>query len=292
MVEQSKKVRPKIQLALPVVPWTASQTIGITILAYIVSQLFTILPLLLALFFVSGSEINDTLLDAPWMSLALTGVAASGLLLTLITFFKYKNFSLRNLGFYVPFAPRHLFIIALVFAVYLFVSGVVTVIISSLIPGFNVNQEQEVGFAAASGWQLVLAFIGLVIIPPFAEELLFRGFLYQGLKSKWNTSLIIKTSIALVVPIELFISPWAGIALLVITTASVWVSRKNVPLSAALISGALFGLVHMQWNVAIDTFILSFALVYVFEKTGTIWSAIGLHALKNGVAFVGLFLLS
>ncbi|MCA9350925.1 CPBP family intramembrane metalloprotease [Candidatus Saccharibacteria bacterium] len=36
----------------------------------------------------------------------------------------------------------------------------------------------------------------------------------------------------------------------------------------------------------------SFALIYVFEKTQNLWAAIVLHALKNGIAFVGLFILS
>lgn len=60
---------------------------------------------------------------------------------------------------------------------------------------------------------------------------------------------------------------------------------------AALASSALFGLVHGQWNVAIDTFVLGMFLSYLREATGSVWPAVLLHALKNGLAFTLLFVL-
>lgn len=68
--------------------------------------------------------------------------------------------------------------------------------------------------------------------------------------------------------------------------------RKKLPFWAAttLVSG-LFALAHAQWNVAVDTFVLSLVLCYLVERTRSIWPAFLLHALKNAVAFTALFLI-
>lgn len=123
-------------------------------------------------------------------------------------------------------------------------------------PGLiDLEQTQETGYdpATFSVWyQYVLAFIGLVVLPPFFEELLFRGYLFGKLR--------------------------AGLR----GKVGFWV--------AALITSTLFGAVHGQWNVAIDTFILSLYLSYLREWSGSIWPAVTLHAIKNGVAYFMLFI--
>jgi len=94
---------------------------------------------------------------------------------------------------------------------------------------------------------LVLAFIGLVVLPPIAEEMLFRGFLYRGL-------------------------------------------AKRLPkILSALITSGLFALLHFQWNVSLDVFVLSLVLIALYEKTKNLWVCVGLHAIKNGIAFLALF---
>lgn len=57
-----------------------------------------------------------------------------------------------------------------------------------------------------------------------------------------------------------------------------------------LITSALFGFVHLQWNVSIDVFALSLVLCYLREKTEAVWAGIVLHMIKNSIAFVLLFL--
>jgi uncharacterized protein len=67
--------------------------------------------------------------------------------------------------------------------------------------------------------------------------------------------------------------------------------RKIVPLWVAIpLVSAVFGLVHGQWNVAIDVFALSVILCILREITGSIWAGILLHMLKNGLAFYLLFI--
>lgn len=60
-------------------------------------------------------------------------------------------------------------------------------------------------------------------------------------------------------------------------------------IGASLVTSVLFGFVHGQLNVGIDTFVLSTVLCYLRDRTGAIWSGILVHALKNGVAFYLLF---
>jgi len=134
---------------------------------------------------------------------------------------------------------------------------VIVGVLSSLIPALNVSQEQELGFDNVVGpMALTLTFISLVVLPPLVEEILVRGFLFTSLRKNLR---------------------WFG---------------------AALVTSAVFAAAHLGassegplYIAAIDTFILSMVLCYIREKTGSLWAGIVLHALKNGVAFVSLFIL-
>ena len=135
------------------------------------------------------------------------------------------------------------------FIVYFILSALLMYIIALVVPGFDLEQTQEVGFSNLSRYyEIMLAFVTLVVIAPFAEELLFRGYLYGKL-------------------------------------------RKSVPIwIAMIITSAIFGFVHGQWNVAVDVFVLSMIMCTLREVTGGIWAGILLHAIKNGIAFYLLFI--
>ncbi|HEX4662093.1 MAG TPA: CPBP family intramembrane glutamic endopeptidase [Candidatus Saccharimonadales bacterium] len=60
---------------------------------------------------------------------------------------------------------------------------------------------------------------------------------------------------------------------------------------AVLVTSLLFGIAHGQINVFLDTFALSLVLCFLRLKTGSIWAGIGLHTLKNLVAFVLLYVI-
>jgi len=67
--------------------------------------------------------------------------------------------------------------------------------------------------------------------------------------------------------------------------------RKLLPVwLAVLITSALFGAAHGQWNVGLDVFVLSIVLCSLREVTGNIWAGILLHMIKNGLAFYLLFI--
>lgn len=126
------------------------------------------------------------------------------------------------------------------------------------VPAFNVTQTQEIGFNNVNGVApLILTFISLVILPPITEEILVRGFLYSSLKKGLPT-----------------------LAAVIVTSA--------IFASAHLPEGGAAGPLYIA---ALDTFILSLVLIGLRERTGSLWAGITLHTVKNGVAFIALFIL-
>ncbi len=130
-------------------------------------------------------------------------------------------------------------------------------VVKRYVPGLNVEQKQEIGFSHPSSIQLPFVFISLVLLPPVVEELLVRGFMYTGLRTRLSkpVSYLIASGIFGVAHLQ------AG---------------NGQPL---------------LWIAAIDTFTLSIVLIHLREKTKSLWASICLHMLKNGIAFVSLFFL-
>lgn len=57
------------------------------------------------------------------------------------------------------------------------------VVVTALAPGFDLAQEQDVGFKHLSQhYEYMLAFFTLVVVAPVAEETVFRGYLYGKLR--------------------------------------------------------------------------------------------------------------
>lgn len=121
----------------------------------------------------------------------------------------------------------------------------------------DMNQQQDIGFSRdTSGPFLVLVFLGLVVLPAFVEELLFRGFLFTRLRRVlpfWWTTLVVSV---------------------VFGALHLQLGDGSPPL----------------WSVMIDTAVLSVVLCYARERTGSIWAGVLMHGLKNGIAFAALFL--
>lgn len=136
---------------------------------------------------------------------------------------------------------------------------VYAVIVAQLVENYlpiDTEQRQQLGFdTTIAGPELMLVFMSLVILPPLVEEILFRGFLFTGLKNK-----------------------------------------LKLPL-AMLVTSLVFAAAHLQWgndapllwSAAIDTFVLSMVLVYVRWRSKSLWPSIGIHFIKNGIAFLALF---
>jgi membrane protease YdiL (CAAX protease family) len=128
--------------------------------------------------------------------------------------------------------------------------------VKAIFPGLNLGQQQAIGFSSTTtGWPLVLVFLSLVIMPPIAEEIMFRGFVYSGLKR---------------------------------SLPKIW---------AVLLTCAVFAFPHLLestgggplWVAGVDTFVLSLTLIWLREKTGRLYAGMGLHGLKNFIAFLQLY---
>ncbi|MFH1378545.1 MAG: CPBP family intramembrane glutamic endopeptidase [Planctomycetota bacterium] len=66
-------------------------------------------------------------------------------------------------------------------------------------------------------------------------------------------------------------------------------SRFSRPI-AAVISAILFALVHPYTHWA-HIFLLGLLFVYLYERTGSLWPSIALHATNNAIAMINLFIL-
>jgi hypothetical protein len=53
---------------------------------------------------------------------------------------------------------------------------------------------------------------------------------------------------------------------------------------AALGSAVVFGVAHLQLTVFVPIFALGIALAWVYERTGSLWTSIAMHAIFNGLA--------
>jgi membrane protease YdiL (CAAX protease family) len=96
---------------------------------------------------------------------------------------------------------------------------------------------------------LVIAGLMVIVVAPVVEEIFFRGFFYRALRTRLGA------------------------------------------LSAAAIDGVVFGSIHFQFDGAEGLLILpplmllGFVYCLVYEKTGSLFPVIGLHAFNNALAY-------
>jgi membrane protease YdiL (CAAX protease family) len=96
---------------------------------------------------------------------------------------------------------------------------------------------------------LIVAGVMVILVAPVVEEIFFRGFFYRALRTRY--------------PVRF----------------------------AAVFDGVLFGLIHYDFESSDSLLLLPplaligllFCLVY--ERTGTLWAPIGMHAFNNMIAF-------
>jgi uncharacterized protein len=100
--------------------------------------------------------------------------------------------------------------------------------------------DEGVGFLIASA-------VVVVVLAPFAEEFLFRGFMYRALRNRLR------------------------------------------PIVAAIAIGAIFGSIHYSGPETLELIpllaLLGFVFCVLYERTGSLYPAIALHAFNNALAF-------
>jgi membrane protease YdiL (CAAX protease family) len=115
-------------------------------------------------------------------------------------------------------------------------------------PDTEQTVAQDLGANQGTVGMIAAGFM-IICVAPVAEEFFFRGFFYRALRSRYSV------------------------------------------LGAALIDGILFGVIHWDFSTADGLLIvpplaalgLMFCLVY--ERTGSLYPVIALHAVNNAIAF-------
>ena len=150
----------------------------------------------------------------------------------------------RRLGFR-GFEPRYLLLVLLAFVGVMAINGIWSLISSELDLSGQPDMLPMFGEGLTG---LALALVLGAGVVPVAEEVFFRGFLYQGLRDRWGV------------------------------------------LGAVMASSLVFAAVHMIPSVLLPIFIMSLLMTWVFERSGSLWTCILLHASINGLAFVAAYL--
>ncbi len=241
------------------VNWSPLEAVGVTVAVYFTTQIVigVIASVIGGARGLSNDQLNDILEHSPgWQFAMILSIEALTTWLIYV-FVKRRKTLLSAIGVVKP-QLRDIGYALAGFAMYF---GVYALLIFNIIkqyfPQVDVNQKQELGFSTGTaGPELLFVFLSLVILPPLVEELVVRGFLYTGLRTKLPK------------------------------------------IVAAVITSIIFASAHLQWGsgnallwtAAADTFTLSMILVWLRQKTGSLWPGIGLHFIKNGLAFLALFI--
>ena len=113
-------------------------------------------------------------------------------------------------------------------------------------PSGQQTVAQDLG-ADKGTFALIVAGVLVIVIAPIAEEFFFRGFFYRALRSRFRV------------------------------------------LTAALIDGVVFGAIHFTGSDTLSILpilgVLGFLFCLVYERTGSLFSTIALHAVNNTIAF-------
>lgn len=203
---------------------------------------------------------SDRLYD--WLSDSVAGQFAATIVVGVVTLFlilgfiKHRKTRLSDIGLVRP-RLQNIGQAAAGYVFYMATFLLISFAVATVAPSVNMEQEQQIGFAkTTTGVALWLVFASLVLLPAFVEEVLTRGLLYTGLRSKLPKLLAA-----------------------VITSLLFAAAHLQFGSGEALL-----------WIAAIDTFVLSMILAYLREKTDSLWPPIMVHMAKNGVAFLFLFI--
>lgn len=170
--------------SLAIVPWNGVQALSIAVLATIgLDFVIAFLSgLLLNLF---DLEINADSVLINFGFYGLTSLASIGLVSLFIKKRMKSNFAALGLKKFK--IPQAILLIIIASISLIVMTTVAYTAVEKLVPGVNLEQEQDTAFHDASGGaELGMAFFALVIVAPFAEELIFRGFMLPAFAQRFG----------------------------------------------------------------------------------------------------------
>jgi membrane protease YdiL (CAAX protease family) len=122
----------------------------------------------------------------------------------------------------------------------------VAILIAAVLQPHQEDVTRDLGFGEGPLGSTAAALL-IIVAAPISEEMFFRGFMFAGL-------------------------------------------RRSAPfVVAAVISSCVWGLFHYtgagSWGVVLQLSLFGLALAWLYERTGSIWPTIAVHALNNAIAF-------
>jgi membrane protease YdiL (CAAX protease family) len=122
-------------------------------------------------------------------------------------------------------------------------------VIAALIRPEQEDVTRELGFGEGGIADVVVPLL-IIVAAPLSEEVFFRGFIFAGL-------------------------------------------RRGTPFAlAGAISAGIWGLFHYtgtdSWGVVLQLTVFGIALAWLYERTGSLWPPIAVHAINNALAFAVL----
>ncbi len=156
-----------------------------------------LLPQVILIFFVP--EIKAWVLSENTTNFVIMAIFELLTIGILFVFVRGYGLRMRGLGLN-KFKISDLGLAALGFLIYFAASIVISFVVQSIVP-FDENQVQDIGFSNPNGLELVMVFVTIVILAPLAEELLFRGFIFKGIRRTlpfWPTAIIVSLLFGLV----------------------------------------------------------------------------------------------
>jgi len=120
------------------------------------------------------------------------------------------------------------------------------IVIALLLAPEQDDVTQELGYGESNVADVVIGFF-IIGVAPITEELFFRGFMFAGL-------------------------------------------RTRLPfVAAAAVSAGIWGLFHFTgagtWGVVLQLAVFGIVLSWLYERTGSLWPCIAVHAFNNAIAF-------
>ena len=105
-----------------------------------------------------------------------------------------QRVSVREMAIDRPMTWKDIAVGSAAFVLYILLA-MAALALAGLIPGADLSQAQTLDVGQVFGVSRMIVFMVLVIVTPFAEELLFRGLLYGGLRARklpvWAAALVV-----------------------------------------------------------------------------------------------------
>lgn len=161
-------------------PWGPMHGLGAALGIFALSQFIIGIVLV-----ISGVDVEHLSTDQT----LLVSLASSLLLVAMIWGFVLRRTPQPKvaLGLVRPKGRSVWLKIVIAMGIFIIATALITTLVDVLWPSFDVDEEQELGLGQPDG---LVHYVGiallLVVVTPLTEELLFRGLLFGGFKSKWG----------------------------------------------------------------------------------------------------------